>query len=504
MHYHTVAPVELEPVMDFTSDSPLPSFDLVLFGGTGDLALRKLLPALYFRHHESQLPEDGRIICVARGELNTDEFVATMEEAARRYIAADELHAKSWKSFCQRVEYLKVDITVQGDYQKLAEMLSPRADRVRVFYLSTAPSLFSRICQGVNEAGLVTPKSRVALEKPLGRDLESAVQINDELAEVFEEKQIYRIDHYLGKETVQNLMALRFGNSMFEPLWRREHIRDVQITIAESLGLEGRAGYYDHTGALRDMVQNHLLQLLVIMTMEPPVSIDPNCIRDEKIKVLRSLKPITGKDVTRNTVRGQYKSGVVDGKPVIAYREADGVPPDSNTETYVAIKAEINSWRWKKVPFFLRTGKTMPEKRTEIIINFHSVPHSIFEMPDSTNRLIIRLQPEEIIKLQIFAKGRGDAMRLLPVDLDLDFNQAFKKRQMIAYERLLSDMIRGNQTLFNHRDEVIAAWKWIDPIIEGWEEYSVDSQLYTAGTWGPAAASALIARDDCGWAEEYT
>ena len=490
--------------MDVTSDSPLPPFDLVLFGGTGDLALRKLLPALYFRHHESQLPEDGRIICVARTELNTNEFVATMEEAARRYIAADEFHTESWKSFCQRVEYLKVDITVQDDYQKLAEILSPRANLVRVFYLSTAPSLFSRICQGVNEAGLVTPQSRVALEKPLGRDLTSAVQINDELAEVFEEKQIYRIDHYLGKETVQNLMALRFGNSMFEPLWRREHIRDVQITIAESLGLEGRAGYYDHTGALRDMVQNHLLQLLVILTMEPPVSIDSNCIRDEKIKVLRSLKPIDGKDVIKNTVRGQYKAGVLDGKPVIAYSEADGVPPDSSTETFVAIKAEINSWRWKGVPFFMRTGKSMPEKRTEIIVNFNSVPHSIFEMPDSTNRLIIRLQPEEIIKLQIFAKGRGDAMRLLPVDLDLDFNQAFKKRQMIAYERLLSDMIRGNQTLFNHRDEVIAAWKWIDPIIEGWENYSVDSQLYTAGTWGPAAASALIARDDCEWAEEYT
>ena len=489
--------------MQNPSDSQLPPFDLVLFGGTGDLALRKLLPALYFRHHEAQLPEQGRIICVARGSHTTEEFVGIMEEAAGNYIKAEDFHADTWQTFCQRILYLKVDITEQEDYQPLATVLSEYPDRVRAFYLSTAPGLFSRICRGVSEAGLVTPQSRVALEKPLGRDLQTALQINDELAEVFSEKQIYRIDHYLGKETVQNLMALRFGNSLFEPLWRREHIRDVQITIAKSLGVESRAGYYDHTGALRDMVQNHLLQLLVILAMEPPISIHPDCIRDEKIKVLRALEPIVGQDVNKQTVRGQYKAGVVDGKQIISYKDAEGVPPESNTETYVAIKAQINSWRWKDVPFFLRTGKSMPEKRTEIIINFNSVPHSIFEMPDTTNRLVIRLQPQEIIKLQIFAKGRGDAMRLLPVNLDIDFNQAFKKRQMIAYERLLSDIIRGNQTLFNHRDEVAAAWNWIDPIIAGWEKYDVASQLYSAGTWGPAAASALIARDDCGWAEEY-
>lgn len=490
--------------MENPSDTQLPSFDLVLFGGTGDLALRKLLPALYFRHHEAQLPDQGRIICAARSSHTTEEFVSLMEAAAKKHIKPEEFHQDTWNTFSQRVQYVKVDITVQEDYKQLADALSSYPDRVRVFYLSTAPGLFSRICRGVEEAGLVTEKSRVALEKPLGRDLQSALQINDELSEVFNESQIYRIDHYLGKETVQNLMALRFGNSLFEPLWRREHIRDVQITIAESLGVEGRAGYYDQTGALRDMVQNHLLQLLVILTMEPPISINPDCIRDEKIKVLRSLKPIVGNDVTRCTVRGQYKAGSINGDSIISYRDAEGVPPESNTETYVAIKAEIESWRWKGVPFFLRTGKSMPEKRTEIIINFKSAPHSIFETPDSTNRLVIRLQPEEIIKLQIFAKGRGDAMRLLPVNLDIDFNQAFKKRQMIAYERLLSDMIRGNQTLFNHRDEVATAWKWIDPIIEGWEEHNVLSQQYTAGTWGPAAASALIARDDCVWAEEYS
>ncbi len=490
--------------MSNSASFSLAPFDLVLFGGTGDLAMRKLLPAMYFRHHEAQLPDEGRIICIARSDLTTEQFVAQMEEAARRYIKPEEFHEETWRTYCERIVYAQVDITDQSHYDKLATLLEPYPERVRVFYLSTAPGLFARICQGVSDAGLVTHESRVALEKPLGRDLESALQINDQLAGAFDERQIYRIDHYLGKETVQNLMALRFGNSLFEPLWRREHISDVQITIAEQLGVEGRAGYYDHTGALRDMVQNHLLQLLVILAMEPPVSIHPDAVRDEKIKVLRSLKPIVGKDVLSNIVRGQYKAGVVTGESVLAYREADGVDPRSNTETYVAIKAEIESWRWQGVPFFLRTGKSMPEKRTEIVINFRSVPHSIFDMPMAPNRLIIRLQPEEIIKLQIFAKGRGDEMKLQPVDLDLDFNEAFEKRQMIAYERLLLDMIRGNQTLFNHRDEVAAAWAWIDPIINTWEELNVEPRLYSAGTWGPAASNALIAKDGCGWIEEFS
>lgn len=487
-----------------TSDGfTLAPFDLVIFGGTGDLAMRKLLPAMYFRHHESQLPDDGRIICIARTDLTTDQFVQRMEKAARQFVTPEEFHEDTWATFCQRIHYLQIDITDQSEYDKLVQALAPNPDRVRVFYLSTAPGLFVRICQGVEEAGLVTPASRVALEKPLGRDLPSAIAINDKLADVFSEDQIYRIDHYLGKETVQNLMALRFGNYLFEPLWRREHISDVQITIAEQLGVEGRADYYDNTGALRDMVQNHLLQLLVILTMEPPVSIHPDAVRDEKIKVLRSLKPLVGRDVLDSTVRGQYKDGHVKGQKVKAYRESDGVKEKSFTETFVALKAEINSWRWRDVPFFLRTGKSMPEKRTEIVINFRSVPHSIFDMPTAPNRLIIRLQPEEIIQLQIFAKGRGDEMRLKKVNLDLDFNEAFEKRQMIAYERLLLDIIRGNQTLFNHRDEVAAAWAWIDPIISAWEEYQVEPRLYSAGSWGPAAANALIAKENCGWIEEY-
>lgn len=482
---------------------PLQPFDLVIFGGTGDLAMRKLLPAMYFRHHEAQLPDDWRILAVARSEMSSAEFISSMEEAARRHIKPEEFHEDTWATFVQHVDYFPIDITDQSQYDTLSVALNTWQDRVRVFYLSTAPGLFTRICQGVADAGLVTSRSRVALEKPLGRDHDSAVAINDQLAEVFNESQIYRIDHYLGKETVQNLMALRFGNSLFEPLWRRERISDVQITIAEQLGVESRAGYYDHTGALRDMVQNHLLQLLVILAMEPPVSIHPDAVRDEKIKVLRSLRPLTGRDVLVNTVRGQYRDGMVNGMPVKAYLDSDGVAEHSRTETFVAIKAEINSWRWQGVPFFLRTGKSMTERRTEIVINFRPVPHSIFDTPAAPNRLIIRLQPEEIIKLQIFAKGRGDEMRLSPVNLDLDFNETFHKRQMIAYERLLLDMIRGNQTLFNHRDEVTAAWQWIDPIIEAWEHYEVEPSLYTAGSWGPAASSALIAKESCGWAEEY-
>jgi len=349
--------------MSLTDEFSLAPFDLVLFGGTGDLAMRKLLPAMYFRHYEKQLPDDGRIICIARSDMSTDEFKGEMEQSVRPHVESMYDDA-AWASFCERIHYLSIDITDQSKYQQLIEMLAPHPDRIRVFYLSTAPGLFTRICNGVAEAGLVTDNSRVALEKPLGRDLDSAVAINDELAEVFDEAQIYRIDHYLGKETVQNLMALRFGNYLFEPIWRREHISDIQITIAEQLGVESRAGYYDHTGAMRDMVQNHLLQLLVILAMEPPVSIHPDAVRDEKIKILRSLKPLQGRDVLEHTVRGQYSGGTVGGKSVLAYRESEGVAPNSFTETFVALKAEIDSWRWQGVPFFLRTGKSMYERRT--------------------------------------------------------------------------------------------------------------------------------------------
>jgi len=481
------------------------AFDFVLFGGTGDLSLRKLLPALYFRHCEGQLADDGRIICIARKDYTTDAFRGLIADEVSRHIGETHFSQQCWDEFVERIHYVKIDVTTVEGYDELASMLSGRDELARVFYLSVAPSLFTVICKMVNEAGLVTEQSRVALEKPLGRDQETAREINDQLAESFDESQIFRIDHYLGKETVQNLMALRFGNSLFEPLWRNEHINDVQITIAESLGVDSRGAFYDQTGALRDMVQNHLLQLLVILAMEPPVSIDPDAVRDEKIKVLRALKSLTGNEALESTVRGQYKAGAYADGAVPGYLDNDDVPDDSMTETFVAIRAEIESWRWAGVPFYLRTGKRMEGKLTEIIVNFKKVPHSIFDTADgfsTPNQLIIQLQPEESIRMRIYVKAWGDDIQLQPVHLNLDFNDVFKKRQMIAYERLCIDIIRGNQTLFMRRDEVDAAWAWIDPIREAWEQYNVVPKAYTAGTMGPAAANALISKEGLKWYED--
>ena len=491
--------------MNLISNENLQPFDFILFGGTGDLSLRKLIPALYFRHCEKQLPEDGRIIGIGRSEFDADGFRHMLDESVRQHIEESDFNADSWKEFLQRVHYCSVDVTSVESYQPLVELLAGREDHVRVFYLSVAPSLFTAITDGVQEAGLITENSRVTLEKPLGRDQESAEQINDRLSAVFKEEQIYRIDHYLGKETVQNLLALRFGNALFEPLWRSERINDVQITIAEDLGVEGRGAFYDQTGALRDMVQNHLLQLLVIIAMEPPVNIDPDAVRDEKIKVLRALKPLRGIHAIENSVRGQYKAGAYSDGPVPGYLDNEDIEEGSTTETFVALRAEIGSWRWEGVPFFLRTGKRMESKTTEIVINFRKVPHSIFDTADgfnTPNQLIIRLQPEESIRMRIYVKAWGDDIQLQPVYLNLDFNDVFQKRKMIAYERLLMDVIRGNPTLFMRRDEVAAAWAWIDPIREAWDQYQYSPKAYTAGTWGPSAANALISKDGLRWNED--
>lgn len=491
--------------MNLISNESLQAFDFILFGGTGDLSIRKLIPSLYFRHVEKQLPEDGRILATARSDYDTQTFRQVLDRDVREHISDQDFDPEMWTSFLERVHYYPVDVTSVDSYQPLAEALAGREEHVRVFYLSVAPSLFTQITNGVHAAGLITPNSRVALEKPLGRDQASAEAINDSLSDVFNEDQIYRIDHYLGKETVQNLLALRFGNALFEPLWRSERINDVQITIAESLGVEGRGAFYDQTGALRDMVQNHLLQLLVILAMEPPVSIDPDAVRDEKIKVLRALKPLTGIDAIENSVRGQYKGGAYSDGPVPGYLDNDDIPDDSDTETFVALRAEIASWRWEGVPFFLRTGKRMESKTTEIVINFKKVPHSIFPTADgfsTPNQLIIRLQPEESIRMRIYVKAWGDDIQLQPVYLNLDFNDVFQKRKMIAYERLLLDLIRGNPTLFMRRDEVAAAWAWIDPIREAWDQYQYRPKSYTAGTWGPGAANALISKEGLRWNED--
>jgi len=484
---------------------PLEAFDLILFGGSGDLAMRKLLPALYYRHRDTADTSGWRIVAVGREDHSREAYLAKVESHARKFITPKDFDEAAWTAFARCLDYVTVDARQTGDFARLGGLLADKAARVRVFYLATAPALFAAICDNLGAAGLVTPDSRVVLEKPLGRDLASAKEINEQVGAVFREEQIYRIDHYLGKETVQNLIALRFGNTLFEPLWSRACVRDVQITLAETVGVEGRGEFYDSTGALRDMVQNHLLQLLCIVAMEPPSSIDPDAMRDEKLKVLRALRPLAPGDVATRTVRGQYRAGAVDGKPVPAYLEEPGIPAGSRTETFVALKAELNTWRWAGVPFFLRTGKRMQERLAEVVVNFRDVPHALFPSvagESVPNRLVIRLQPDEGLQLHLMAKVPGDEMRLRPVALNLDFAETYHGRQWDAYERLLMDVIRGKLTLFMRRDELDAAWRWIEPILEAWEQDPTPPRPYTAGTWGPAASSALVGRDGLAWLQD--
>lgn len=484
-----------------TPVTPLPPFDMVLFGGTGDLVMRKLLPALYRRQSERQIQGLSRIIGAARSSLSRSEYLAQVESHCRAHLRT-HFDDRVWGEFCERVDYVKLDATVPDDFKALARHFRKGSAEVRVFFLSTASNLFAPIVQGLARENLVTPESRVVLEKPLGHDFESAERINECVGSIFREDRVYRIDHYLGKETVQNLLALRFGNVLFEPLWRRGRVRHVQITVVEQLGVEERAPFYERTGALRDMVQNHLLQLLCIIAMEPPVSGDPDAVRDEKLKVLRALRPLVGASALSNTVRGQYKAGAINGALVEGYLQEPGVAPDSTTETFVALKAEIDTWRWAGVPFYLRTGKRVQEKLAEIVVTFEDVPHSIFQRssPQRTpNRLVIQLQPDESMLLAVSAKQPGEGMRLTPVSLSLDFAETFKTPSLDAYERLLMDIVKGNLTLFMRRDELDAAWRWIDPIRQAWEQQDERPKNYIAGTWGPAASSALLGRDGFAW-----
>jgi glucose-6-phosphate 1-dehydrogenase len=474
---------------------------IYIFGGTGDLSFRKLLPALYMAHMHGRLPEPYRFIAVGRQTLSREAFLEMVEARSREFVNATNLLDTHWESFKKKLSYTAVDLAQEQSYQALRE--DSGQDALRVFYLATAPSLFTGICRGLQAAGLVDSNSRVVLEKPLGHDLASAQQINAEVAAVFQENQIYRIDHYLGKETVQNLMVLRFANAILEPLWRAPFIKGVQITVAESVGVGSRAGFYDGTGALRDMVQNHLLQLLCIVAMEPPISLDPDDVRDEKRKVLRSLAPMTPADVKACTVRGQYRSGYAEGRPCVSYLEEEGVPPDSETETFVAIKAGVQNARWAGVPFFLRTGKRLPTRRSEIIIEFADMPFSIFQDGSThPNRLVITLQPEESIKLQMAMKEPGSGMNRRPVELNLDLESAFTERRAEAYERLLVDVVKGRLTHFMRRDELEAAWAWIDQIQEGWRQIKTPPKPYNAGSWGPASSSALAAGAGIPWHEE--
>jgi glucose-6-phosphate 1-dehydrogenase len=481
------------------------NFDMVLFGGTGDLVMRKLLPALYHQHQAGNLAAHGRIICLGRHIENTEAYLAKTTPVVQGYLGS-AWSSEHWQSFCARLLFLRLDATEPNDYKALAQVLNEEPHRVRVFYLATAPTLFAQIAQSLAGVKLNGAHSRVVLEKPLGHDLESSTQINEAVGKHFRENQIYRIDHYLGKEAVQNLLALRFANTFLEPLWRRTWIRDVQITVMEKVGVESRGTFYDKVGALRDMVQSHLLQLLCITTMEPPASMDSDAVRDEKTKILRSLRPFTKEDVMTKAIRGQYRAGTINGKDVPAYLDEQDIPADSTTETFVSLKAEIETWRWAGVPFYLRTGKRMQDRIAEIVINFRETPTSIFgrvsEFSSSPNRLVIRLQPDESVRLYLLAKEPGDKMNLRPVHLDLDFKESFKTRSPEAYERLLLDVIRGNLALFMRRDELEAAWKWVEPILDTWAKSTEAPKPYNAGTWGPAASTVLLSRDGNYWHEE--
>ena len=483
---------------------PVDPFDCVVFGGAGDLAERKLLPALYHRQIEGQFLEPTRIIGASRSPLSDQEYRTFAREALRKHLKPGEYNDTEVDKFCERLFYIPVDAKSEGGWEKLKAELDSGRDRVRVFYLAVAPAIFGPISEKIREHDLITDQTRIVVEKPIGRDLASALELNDTIGRVFREEQIFRIDHYLGKETVQNLMVLRFANALYEPLWNAQHIDHVQITVAESVGLEGRAGYYDTAGALRDMVQNHILQLVCLVAMEVPSSLSAESLRDEKLKVLRALKPITEDNVEHLTVRGQYRAGASAGGPVKGYLDEleGGV---SDTETFVAIKAEIGNWRWAGVPFYIRTGKRLAARVSEIVITFKPIPHNIVDHAAgrvSANQLIIRLQPDEGVKQSLMIKDPGPGgMRMRNVSLDMSFAEAFAVRNPDAYERLLMDTIRSNQTLFMRRDEVEAAWRWVDPILKGWEATGQAVQGYTSGTWGPSQAIALIERDGRTWHE---
>ncbi|MEL7311110.1 MAG: glucose-6-phosphate dehydrogenase [Pseudomonadota bacterium] len=483
---------------------PVDTFDLVIFGGTGDLAQRKLLPALFHRDRDGQFTDDSRIIAISRGDLDSGGFVALVRSALETYLKSDELDEAVWARFSKRLHYVTLDITTPDGWLALSELLSPNADRCRVFYLALIPSLFGETAKQLAEYGLVNDASRIVLEKPVGSDRATAQEINDAVGEYFNERQIYRIDHYLGKETVQNLSALRFANALLEPLWNRTHIDHVQITVSEHIGTGNRAQFYDRTGALRDMVQNHMLQLLCLVAMEPPLSMHHDELRNEKIKVLRALRPITAESVGRATVRGQYRGGAVHGEAVPGY--ADELGAESKTETFVAIRADVDNWRWQGTPFYLRTGKRLPEKTSEIVIQFRQIAHSIFAEHGANiepNRLVIRLQPDEGVRLSMVTKEPGPGgFKLRSLPLNLSFNDAYEVRYPDAYERLLMEVLRGNPALFMRRDEVDAAWSWIDKIRESWDATDTPPQLYSAGTWGPTASAVLIDRDGRTWYQD--
>ena len=486
------------------SDS-LQACNFTIFGVLGDLSRRKLLPSLYQLDRAELLHQETRIIGVARHEITQEEFVSQMRDALETFVK-EPLEANVMERLLSRLHYVLINLDVPDEYVRLREVLD-QENRVFISYFSVAPFLFDDICTGLDHAGVITPTARVVLEKPIGRDLASSREINDTVARFFNEDQIYRIDHYLGKETVMNLIALRFANSIFTTNWDHNTIDHVQITVAEEVGIEGRWGYFDKAGQLRDMVQNHLMQILTLVAMEPPVNLHGDSLRNEKLKVLKALRPITIENVDEKVVRGQYGPGFIKGRPVPGYLEEEGGNPESTTETFVAIRVDIDNWRWADVPFYLRTGKAMATKRSEVVINFKKLPHNIFSESYRSlppNKLIIKLQPDEGVEIEMLNKvpGIGQGVRLQRTMLDLSFSDAFKGERIAdAYERLLLEITRGNQALFVHRDEVERSWQWIDSIQEAWRQSNEPPKPYPAGSWGPVGSVALLARDGREWEE---
>lgn len=479
--------------------------EIVIFGALGDLSRRKLLPALYQLEVCGLINKDSRIIGAARQEHSLEEFKSVVLENLTNFVK-ETIDEEVLARFINRLVYQQLDFKESKTFNKLANVLA-NGNSTRVYYFSTPPAIYGDICKGLDHANLITDADRVVMEKPIGHSLESSIEINNQVSEYFKENQTYRIDHYLGKETVLNLLVLRFANSLFTNNWDRNSIDHVQITVAESVGIEGRWGFYDEAGQMRDMVQNHLLQILSLLAMEPPTDLSAESVRAEKLKVVKALKAINRDNIKDKAVRGQYSDGFLEGAPVPGYLNEEGANTTSNTETFVAIKAEIDNWRWKGVPFYLRTGKRMPKKHSEIVVHFKQQPHNIFkesynDLP--ANKLTIRLQPDEGVELQMMNKipGIASQMYIQENKLDLSFTDTYNDERVVdAYERLMLEVLNGNQSLFVSRDEVEAAWSWADSIIDAWKITNEKPKPYAAGSWGPVSSISLIARDDRQWVE---
>jgi glucose-6-phosphate 1-dehydrogenase len=504
---------QLNPLREGLSTRAVPQpCSVVIFGATGDLTHRKLIPALYNLAVDGELPPAVTVVGFARREKSDDEFRRELEEATRKF-SRQAVRDEIWKTFAQSIFYHQSDFGDEAGYKSLAERLDKidqeRSTRGnRLFYLAVAPDQFEPILKNLKDAGLNRACegswARVIVEKPFGVDLASARELNRVVRNSFAEEQTYRIDHFLGKETAQNILVLRFANAIFEPLWNTRYIDHMQITAAETLGVEGRAGYYEGAGALRDMVQNHLLQLLCLVAMEAPTDLGADSIRDEKVKVVRSLRRMVGKEVAVNGVRGQYAAGAINGKPVVAYREEKNVDPKSMTETFVALRLNIDNWRWADVPIYLRVGKRLPKSGTEISVHFKKAPSVLFNKESvalDQNVLVVRIQPDEGISLRMQAKIPGTSLRVEPVKMDFHYGTSFGKASPEAYERLLLDAMSGDATLFARRDEVEEAWSFIDPIENAWhaEKDAPGLFFYPAGSWGPEEADELLARDGRAW-----